>query len=101
MKYELVKDSQHNKSGFVFDDEVYTWVWLTIPQAIEYWIACKVEEKKKPKFKVGDYVMLNYKVAAIKITTIVPTNGRPIYNGWYTEGSLRTPTKEELELYFR
>lgn len=65
---------------------------------------CKI---KTPKFKVGDYVVTEiYKSANIefinfiKISKIRKANWEYKYN-WYKEESLRTPTKEELKLYFR
>lgn len=107
MKYELIKDFSGWKKGEVYNlwDRIIVW---TSPEELErIGIVKKVEEKKKPKFKVGDYAMhVNGKVA-VKIHSVLLPNDdddgfRYSYsNNWKYESELRTPTKEELELYFR
>lgn len=61
-------------------------------------IVKKVEEKKKPKFKVGDYVVVWKRFKKIWEVAVYGENF--LYDG-YLEKALRTPTNEELELYFR
>lgn len=61
----------------------------------------KPEEKKWPKYKVWDYVVIERYTTMFKINAIQTTLGWIFrYNGC-TEDELRAPTEEELKLYFR
>lgn len=98
MKYELLEDFSGWNKGEVYN----LWDRLIIgtsPEELErIGIVKKVEEKKKPKFKVGDYVVVWKRFKKIWEVAVYGENF--LYDG-YLEKTLRTPTKEELELYFR
>lgn len=71
----------------------------------------EVKEEPKPKFKIWDYVVYEWKnVEYIKIFLIKQSWENFVYNStptadWYSvcyhESHLRKPTQEELEKYFR
>ena len=66
------------------------------------------DDIKKPKYKIWDYVVWKYfeDTIYVKITSIKKDGEKFIYNidvswDYFHEDTLRLPTKEELNLYFR
>jgi len=100
MEYELIKDFSGWKKGEVYNLWGRIIVGTSTEELEHLWIVKKVEEKKKPKFKVGDYAVHMRTGWMMKISDICEINGEYRYSGidWKY---LRTPNKEELELYFR
>ena len=88
-------------------DEIKNWgihelmLWMIMyKDSFKEYIEEYIEEPK-PKFKVWDYAVLcHLSTEYLKINRICKNTYSYLYN-WYKEEDLRSPTKEELEKYFR
>lgn len=97
MRLKVIKPLKRYDKGNEIPSMADT-VEISVDQAVEYGLIEKVEDRKKPKFRIGDEVVIGD--AFHVINRIQDFGTYFLYNG-FLETAIRFANAEEIELYFR
>jgi hypothetical protein len=103
---ESIKEESFKDFRKDIEDQMSSWDWIFEKfNSYMNWLRDKAVWVNKPIFKVGEYVVYEstetvWLIKYIKLTTITKKWKVFLYN-WSHGSNLRTPTEEELNIYFK